>query len=213
MDFPKIGSVKAFAVIVDINHFTSMVRNDDEGIIAQFVRDILSGGISAIEKEGGEVVGFMGDAFLGLLPNAESFFLAAVMIAKDLDRHCEWISTNQSEDSGLWSFAEGGASLKITAEYGILDVSTISSRLLGEQRLFIGEAINDAARIGNAGQGNRCLLGPNAARLIQEAGYDVAGPNIISGKEHEHEFEYYELDLGDIWREGPRETGEESYWG
>lgn len=213
MEFPKSGSIEAFAVLVDINHFSAMVRNDCEGLVAQFARDLLSGGISAIEGEGGEVVGFMGDAILGLLPNAEAFFRAAVMIAKDLDRHCEWVSDAQSEESNNWSFAPGGGSIKIMAEYGLLKVSTISSRFLGEHRLFVGNAINYASRLGKGGEGNRCLLGPEAAKRVMEAGFQLYEPQTVHGKPHEDTFEYYELDLSDIWREGPRGPDEESYWG
>ena len=217
MELPKHGNVSAIAVVVDINHFTKIVRDASEAvegaIVAQFVRDVLSGGISAIQDQGGEVVGFMGDAILGLLSDAQSFFLAAVTIARAVDRHCEWVSRHQQEDSFAWSFAHGGASLKITAEYGSLNVSTIHSRLLGEQRLFIGDAVNYAARIGAAGEGNRCLLGPQAAQLVTAAGYGLLGPYKVGGKCHEGEFEYYQLELGDIWREGGLEEGADTYWG
>jgi class 3 adenylate cyclase len=64
---PENGCINAFAIIVDINGFTSMVAKDDSGMTAQFVRDVLAGTIDAIEKEGGEIVSYMGDAVLGVL--------------------------------------------------------------------------------------------------------------------------------------------------
>ena len=213
MDLPKNRGVSAFAVIVDINRYTKMVSDADGDLIAQFVRDFLDGGISAIEKQNGEIVGFMGDAFLALVPDANAFALSVFAIAKDVDRHCEYLSDNQREDPSLWSFAEGGASLKITAEYGWLDSSTIGSRFLGEQHIFAGNAINHAERIGAAGEGNRCMLGPAAAKLVEAEGYALDGPYFIDGKPHETRFEYHEFDLGDIWVPGPRIPGSETYWG
>jgi class 3 adenylate cyclase len=213
MEISKSGYVNAFAVIVDINHFTRMVKDSEGNGIAQFVRDVLNGGIEAVEKEQGEVVGFMGDAFLALLHDAESFVRFAIGTAKDLDNHCEYISRNQAEASELWDFANGGASLKIMAEHGTLNVSEIRSRALGVQKLFIGDAINYAARLGAAGEGNRCLLGPAAAKLVEEAGYGLEGPSTITGKGHEGDFEYYEFDLGDAWKPGKREPGEDTFLG
>lgn len=213
MEISKNGYVTAFAVIVDINHFTKMVSDSEGNGIAQFVRDVLSGGIEAAEKEQGEVVGFMGDAFLALLPDAESFVRFAIGTAKNLYEQCEYISRNQAEVPELWDFARGGASLKIMVEHGTIDVSDIWSKALGKQRLFIGDAINFAARLGAAGEGNRCLLGPVAAKLVEEAGYGLEGPWTINGKSHEGDFDYYEFDLGDIWRSGPRNPGDDSFWG
>lgn len=199
MKLPKMGCIEAFAVIVDINQFTAMVN---KGSDTQFVRDVLTGGITAIEDEGGEVVGFMGDAFYGLLPDAQAFFNAAIRIAIDLDQQCEWISENQADDPALWTFVDGGVGLKVTTEFGLLDIDTIHSRFLGEQRLFIGNAVNYAARIGAGGKGNRCLLGPRAANLVRNVGCELHGPFTIKGKAHEGSYEYFHLDLGNIWREG-----------
>ena len=118
---PENGSIEAFAIIVDINGFTSMVGKDESGAIAQFVRDVLAGSIDAIEKEEGEIVSYMGDAILGVLPTVESVVRACIGIARDLDKTCEYIC----DDNDLWPFALGGPSLKISVEYGQLDVSSI----------------------------------------------------------------------------------------
>ena len=76
------------------------------------------------------------------------------------------------------------------------------------QRLFIGNAINYAVpRISAVGEGNRCLLGPAAAKLVKEAGYGLDGSHTISGKQHEATFECYEFDLSDVWRTGARAPG------
>lgn len=207
MELDDGKSIEAFAVIVDINHFTKMVRDAEEAVdgclIAQFVRDVLIGSVPAIESEGGEVVGFMGDALLGLLPNAGSFVRAVCRIAKDVEDQCDYIGQAQSEFPNTWSYSKGGPSVKITAEFGLLKVSMIESRLLGNQRLFIGDAINYAARIGTAREGNRCLIGPRAYELIRNAGYDhdIRGPFVVNGKTHEQDFEYFQFGLGEIWEE------------
>jgi len=65
MDLSKERIIDAFAMIVDINGYTPMIANVKYiNGIAQFVRDVLVGGIQAVEKSNGVVVGFMGDAFL-----------------------------------------------------------------------------------------------------------------------------------------------------
>lgn len=69
---PRSGSISAFAMIVDINSFTQLVRTSNDGIVSQFTRDVLRGGVAAVEEEGGEVVGFMGD-ISGLRRNRKGF--------------------------------------------------------------------------------------------------------------------------------------------
>jgi hypothetical protein len=87
VNLPKIGTIEAFAMIVDINGFTTMVsKSTISESIAQFVRDILSGGTGVIQKNNGAVAGFMGDAFLAVLDNADSVFKSCAGIAKDVDR-------------------------------------------------------------------------------------------------------------------------------
>jgi class 3 adenylate cyclase len=207
---PTSGRVEAFAMIVDINGFTGMVSRSGGEQISQFVRDVLYGSIRAIEESGGHVVAFMGDAILGVLPDSESASGACFLVAKDLNAQCEYISTNQEGSSDCWNFADGGASLKIGIEHGWLDVSQISSQVLGTQRLIIGDAINHAARILSAGSGNRCLIGPSA---VQHGFSDFSpdGPYYVDGKPGESKYEYFQLYLGDIWIEGQSGDGL-TYW-
>lgn len=213
-NIPEIGHIEAFAMIVDLNQFTSMVSKAEEngGFIAQFVRDCLYGAISEIEAEGGEVVAFMGDAVLGIFTEGDDVISACYGIAKDLDGQCEYVSDVQSQSDEIWNFAPGGPSMKIAIEYGTIDISTISSRFLGEHRLLIGSPINYAARISAAGEGNRCIIGPAAAAHAFNS-YKLEGPYSIEGKPGEPEYEYSIFSLGDIWIEGPRETGKGTYWG
>lgn len=154
----------------------------------------------------------MGDAFLAVIDDVDALFKASVGIANGLNKHCEYISHVQSENPSAWEACPGGASLKIAIEYGWLDISTIHSSFLGEQRL-IGPAINYAARISAGGVGNRCLLGPTAAKMVSDVFQGVHGPYEVRGKTGESDYTYYELDLSDLWLEGKREPGEESYWG
>ena len=203
----------AFAVIVDINGFSRIVEASAGNLIAQYVRDVLVGGIKAIEEQSGKVVSFMGDAFLAILENAEQVCNACFMIAKDVDRLCEYISSVQTDDAYAWAYSPGGSGLAISIEYGWFDVSEICSNLLGEQQLFIGPPINYAHRIGQVGEGNRCHIGPQAAALIREAGFDLEGPFTACFKKGEPDREYYRFDLSDIWREGKLRSGDETYWG
>jgi class 3 adenylate cyclase len=213
-DIPRLGHVEGYAIIVDLNQFSSMVSKAEEtaDAVAQFTRDALAGAIFEIEAQGGEAVAFMGDAVLGFMPPGEGVALACFGIAKDLDEQCEYISSAQEGDKCAWPFAPGGPSLKISIEYGMMDVSTIDSRLLGEHRLLIGSPINYAARISKAGVGNRCIIGPMAVERAFKQ-YTLDGPHQIAGKPGEPDYEYYLFDLGDIWIDGPRESGKETFWG
>jgi class 3 adenylate cyclase len=212
-NIPEHGHIEAFAIIVDLNQFTTMVSKAEEtgDGIAQFVRDALSGAISEIETEGGEVVAFMGDAVLGIIPDGNNAVMACFGIAKDLDRMCSYISSAQSTGESNWEFAPGGPSLKIAIEYGMVDISTIESRFLGEHRLLVGSPINYAARISKAGEGNRCVIGPAAAKM-EFSSYNLDGPHLISGKPGEPDYEYYFFSMDDIWIEGPRTPGKETFW-
>ena len=165
-----------------------------------------------IEKEGGSVVSFMGDAFLSVLDNIESTYRASVGIAKCLDRQCEYLSVHQKDYPGDWNYIKGGPSLKIGIEYGWIDISTINSELLGQQRLLIGPAINYACRITAAGKGNRCHVGPQAMKKGMGQWWND-GPFSVKGKKHEGQYEYWSMNLGDIWREGKNRKGEDTYWG
>lgn len=72
-----------------------------------------------------------------------------------------WLERFQED----WDYAPGGLSLKISVEFGWMSVTTIYSHQLGSQRLIISPAVNYASRIGQAGVGNRCLLGPPTVRI------------------------------------------------
>ena len=202
------NGIEVFAMIVDVNGYTKMVANPDANLIAQFTRDVLYGGINSVQQCGGEVVGFMGDAFLAILDDTEKVFQCCASIAKDIDKQCEYISSN----SDAFPFAPKGPSLKIGIEYGYLDISTISSNFLGVQKLFAGEAINYAARIMQAESGNRCLFGPKAYELGLKDYLrgDDKDYYEINGKTGEQIYRYYKMNLGDIWIEG---DSDESYWG
>jgi class 3 adenylate cyclase len=213
-EIPEDGHIKGYAMIVDMNQFTTLVSKAGEtgDLIAQFTRDVLAGAISEIEDQGGEVVAFMGDAVLGFFPEGEGVVSACFGIAKDLDGQCEYMSNAQDGNDYTWPFAPGGPSLSIAVEYGSMDISTIWSRLLGEHRLLIGTPINYAARISEAGEGNRCVIGAVAAKKAF-SDYRLDGPHFIPGKKGEPDYEYHLFGLGDIWIEGKREEGRETYWG
>lgn len=193
-------------MIVDVNAHESMVR--EGSLVAQFTRDVLSGSISAIENEGGDVVGLMGDAILAIFDDAGAIGKACFGIADDLDRQCEYISNAQAENPHSFYFAPGGPGLKIGIEFGEIEESTIWTMFLDKQILFAGVPIVYASRILSAGEGNRCLLGPQAAKRWL---FPLEGPFQVDGKRAAL-YPYYRFDLGDIWREGEIPPGEPRSW-
>ncbi len=212
IDLSEEKLINAFAIIVDINSFTRMVSESDGNLIATFIADVLYGGVNAVENSNGQVLGFMGDAFFGILPDTDSVFNACVSIAKDLDQQCEYISTNQEDEILLWPFAQGGPGLKVGIEYGWIDKTVIRSKALGAQPLLIGPPINYASRIITKGVGNRIFYGPNAAKNGLKD-FQSTGPFNVKGKNGEDDYTYYKLDMSNIWVEGERSEGQDSYWG
>ena len=180
--------------------------------VAQFVRDVLSGGIATVQNNGGVVIGFMGDAFLSILDDVESVYMTCAGIAKDLDRQCEYISNVQRKVPDAWNFSKGGFGIKIGIEYGWIDKSDINCNFLGTQKLFIGQPINYASRIFSGGEGNRCHAGPKAMKKGLNKWHN-SGPYTLKGKGNEGEYQYWTICLGDIWKEGIIEDGEDTFWG
>ena len=212
IEIPYEGSLNAFAMIVDINGFTRMVMRAQGRGVALYVHDVLTSGVRAVESQRGHVVGFMGDAFLALLSTADEVFSACVTIAKSIDRQCQYIAGRRQRDHDLWHYSPGGPSLKIAIEYGSIDVTRIGSASIGDQPLLIGAPINYASRIARAGEGNRCLFGPAAAAAgLSKWGHE--GPETLVGKGGEPPYTYYHLSMRDIWQEGERVEGEQTFQG
>jgi class 3 adenylate cyclase len=206
-----VNEFDAFAMIVDINAYSLIVEGGGSDMAAQFTRDVLTGGIVAVEQSGGDVVGFMGDAFLAFLPTAQAAVDSCIGIACDLNKQVEYLYLLSKEDPGSYEFAGGGPSLKIGVEFGWIGPSMIHSSFLGNQRLFAGTAINLASRILNMGRGNRCHVGPTAAKLIEQAGYGLSGPFRVKGKAGEGSYELWKFVMDDIWKEGPVKKGDLPY--
>lgn len=199
-------------MIVDVNSFTNMVSEcSPSDSIAQFVRDVLSLGICIVQEQGGAVVNFMGDAFLALFDNPDSVYFSCAGIAKGLDPFYERLPEHRKEHSNDWHGAARGGGLKIAVEYGWIDISTICSDILGRQRLLIGRPINYASRILSAGFGNRCLIGPEAMNNRGMDKWKNSGPYSVKGKPGEGDYVFWQLDLGDIWRES--KIGEDEHIG
>lgn len=199
--------MQAYAMLVDINDFSSMVQRAVEGsshgeFIAQFVRDILLGVVEAIESHEGEIVGIMGDAVLGIFPENGLVMDACIGIARTLNRECRHISEHQRIHPHDWEYALGGPTLKICIEFGWIGVADMATRQLGTHHLLIGPPVNYASRISHAGSGNRCLLGPVAAHMPEFAIRQQRGPFHVRSKSNEVERSYYELNLSAFWVEG-----------
>ncbi|HVX28588.1 MAG TPA: adenylate/guanylate cyclase domain-containing protein [Parafilimonas sp.] len=198
-------SIIAFAMIVDINSFTKIVElSERKGFaVSNFISDLLSSSINTVEKSGGLVVAFMGDAFLAILESADQVSEACIGIAVHVDKVNDYFNS----EPNFFPVPQKGFKLKIGIEYGVIDISEIQSNFLGKQKLFIGSPINYASRITKGGNKsyNRCLFGPKslAAGLNH---WPHKGPFQINGKKGEGKYEYYILDLDDVWRNHPTET-------
>lgn len=199
MKIPKSGHIQAFSMIVDINGFAVLIENSDGNLIGDFIRDTLIGSVTAIEEAGGEVVGVMGDAIFGVLPDCESAVGACFMIAKDINELCAYLARSDG-------FPTSSPTVKIGVEFGWLDVSSITTNSMGTIPFLIGPATNYAARILQVGEGNRCHVGPAAAA----AGFDryALGPiETAPGKRGELPYNFQRFDMSDTWIEGVPSDG------
>lgn len=208
--------LRGFAILVDINGFVKMVTKAVDGpshgeFIAQFVRDILEHAVEAIEKSDGEIVGIMGDAVLGVLPAGGPICDVCEGIAAALNRVCKDISEHQAVSPQDWEYSPGGPSLKICIELGSMRVTALRTRHLGTFQMLVSPAINHASRIGRAGTGNRCLIGPVAAGMPQFSEKSLRGPLRIKEDDGKSEYVYYESSLANLWLEGAREDEQISY--
>lgn len=207
MKIPKDGNFTAFSMIVDINGFTSLVaENELSGGIANFVRDVLSGSIQAVEEAGGSVIGINGDSVFGILPDADRIVQACVAIAKDVDSQCSYL-----DKTGYKELIPKLPSMKIGVEYGLLAASTITTEALGTLPFCIGPATNYAARIIAAGKGNRCHIGPKAFDHGLNQYFSTSSILEVPGKRGEPPYQYRQLSMSDVWIEGTPEDGI-CYW-
>ncbi|TDE16353.1 hypothetical protein E0F88_08885 [Dyadobacter psychrotolerans] len=195
---------KAFALLADINSYTKIVAVSEaqNNRVAKYISDILIGGVMAVEKNNGLVVGFAGDQFLALFKTVEEVYMSVHALAKDLDEICEYIAGTDS-----FIHVDNGIKIKVAIEFGQIDLTSISTKFLGTQKLFAGSTINYASRILNAGEGNRCNVGPSAYKkgLSQ---YIDSDRRIFEAKD-KIPYEYYNLDFDGVWRNDHME----SYWG
>src|SRR5690349_13623789 len=109
-------SFQAFAMIVDISGFTSIVSRAGPELGGQFTRDVLSTLLKPIEYAEGEVVGFMGDAALALFDGDSKRVLEACYgIADHVDRVNDILHSHWSGVSNFWG---KGVYVKILIEHG-----------------------------------------------------------------------------------------------
>lgn len=77
--------------------------------------------------------------------------------------------------------------------------------------MLVGPAVNHARRIGSAGTGNRCLVGPVAAGRPEFSTKSLRGPLRLEEKDSRLGYIFYELDLAKFWLEATRKKGRASY--
>ena len=138
----KDRTLEAFAIVVDINDFGRTVTSAEEGAtkgadIADFTKDALDHVIRAIEENEGEVAAIMGDAVFGLIPEGAPILTVCDDIAVAVNRESEHISEHRVISPGDWAYSPGGVSLKICIEFGKLRVTSVKTRYLGNQPLFV----------------------------------------------------------------------------
>jgi class 3 adenylate cyclase len=187
------------ALVLDLNHSEKLVGLDDNNDVGQFIRDVIVGWIDPIEESGGSVINFTGDGMVAVLPDEESAGMACFGIARDLRKTREHLESSREGHPEVFGVMEAGLGMKIAIERGILEVNSIKAAFLGKQYLLVGPPTIYATRLLSFGRGDRCLIGPNAAKKWPYG--PLEGPFVQRGKRG-REYEYYKFDLEDSWAEG-----------
>jgi class 3 adenylate cyclase len=193
----ELHSVSCVALIVDINGSEKLIDAGQDGLTGQFFRDVLEGGIHAVEKCNGSVISFTGDGFVAVLPTEIDAAQACWEIARDFRKSMEYLEACRKDNPYAWPLLDVGLGLKIAIERGHLEVSSISSTFLGVQPYLVGPPTVYASRISAFGNGNRCVIGPQAAANWPYAGLE--GPFEGHVKHKGLNYKYYFYDLDDLW--------------
>jgi class 3 adenylate cyclase len=193
----KKHSLSCVALVVDINGSEKLIEAGADGLTGQFFRDLLYGGIQAVEECNGSVISFTGDGFIAVLPTEKDAAHACWGIARDLRKIREHLSDRCDDGSPAWPQMEVGVGLKIAIERGVLEVSSISSSFLGKQPFLVGHPTVYASRISAFGEGDRCVVGPKAAANWPYGGLE--GPYEDEVKHKGLTYRYYFYDLADLW--------------
>lgn len=127
----KQDHLDCVALVVDINGSEKLIGAGADGLTAQFFRDLLSGGIEAIEKCNGSVISFTGDGFQAVLPTERDAAHACWHIAKDLRRTREYLTDTCDDGTPAWPQMEVGVGLKIAIERGCLRSAQSPRHFLG----------------------------------------------------------------------------------
>jgi class 3 adenylate cyclase len=190
-------TVSCVTLIVDINGSEKLIDAGEDGLTGQFFRDLLNGGIQAVESCNGSVINFTGDGFIAILPTETDAAHACWNLARDLRKSREYLEACRTDCTESWPQLDIGVGLKIAIESGQLEVSTISSAFLGVQPFLIGPPTVYASRISAFGKGDRCVIGPRAAAKWPYAGLE--GPFEGEVKHKGLKYQYYFYDLSDFW--------------
>lgn len=189
--------IEGVAIVVDINRSEKLIGVGADGLTAQFFRDLLCGGISAVDENGGSVIAYTGDGFQAILPDEDAAAHAAWGIARDFRKTMEYLESTKEGKSWVWPQLDVGFGMKMAIERGVLEVSTISSEFFGDLPFLVGHPTVYASRLLAFGKGNRCLVGPLAAARWKYA--YLEGPFTGKGKHRGHTYEYFLYDLDDLW--------------
>ena len=190
-------TVSCVAFVVDINGSEKLIDAGEDRLTGQFFRDLLAGGIRSVEECNGSVISFTGDGFIAVLPTETDAAHACWGVARDLRKTREYLRDCRVDFPQAWPQLDVGVGLKVAIERGELEVSSISSAFLGVQPFLIGPPTVYASRISAFGEGDRCVIGPNAAANWPYAG--LTGPFEDEVKHKGTKYQYYFYDLDDLW--------------
>jgi hypothetical protein len=110
--------VEGIALVVDINGSEKLIGVGEDGLTAQFFRDLLCGGIHAVEEHGGSVIAYTGDGFQAILPDEDAAAHGSWGIARDLRKTREYLGHTKGGEPWIWPQLDIGVGLKIGIEDG-----------------------------------------------------------------------------------------------
>ncbi|HEX2272868.1 MAG TPA: adenylate/guanylate cyclase domain-containing protein [Acidimicrobiales bacterium] len=161
---PRTSGARKVVTILfsDVVAFTALSEERDPELLGQLMLRYFEHMRAVIERHGGTVQKFIGDAVMAVfgLPHVrEDDALRAVRAALEMRQALEDLN---EELTGTWG-------LTIAARTGVNTGEVIASPRLGEESLVVGDAVNIAARLQQAADPGEILIGEPTYRLVRDA--------------------------------------------
>jgi class 3 adenylate cyclase len=170
------------SVFCDLSGSTALAERVDAELVFQFMARYFEGARRALERHGGLVEKFIGDAVVGMfgVPDAnEDDALRACRAALEIQERVAELNAEYEQ-----SF-ETGIAVRIGVNSGEVVTGALGAggMFVGAAAVVLGDAVNVAARLEQAAQPGQVLIGESTYRLVRDASHvEAVAPVDAKGK-------------------------------